>query len=81
MKFLSHVSKSVRGTRHHWISCTTYLKLFMSIPDVVLVFTVPPLYEKYQTQIDTHYKLAREKIAIVLAAVKARIPGAKEKTQ
>ncbi|XP_077968146.1 uncharacterized protein LOC120327072 isoform X3 [Styela clava] len=52
--------------------------LTLLIIDVILVFTVPIFYEKYQTPIDNYLGIAKSKITELTATVKAKLPGAKK---
>nr|XP_039249394.1 reticulon-3-B-like isoform X3 [Styela clava] len=52
--------------------------LTLLIIDVILVFTVPIFYEKYQTPIDNYLGIAKSKITELTATVKAKLPRAKK---
>ncbi|XP_076803732.1 uncharacterized protein LOC143447488 isoform X2 [Clavelina lepadiformis] len=55
--------------------------LTLLIIDVVLAFTLPPFYEKYQEPIDEYYGKAKSKIDEITALIRSKIPGSKAKTQ
>lgn len=64
-----------------WRFSRLYKYHFIFCLDVIILFTVPPVYEKYQSQIDGYCGLAKDKVNAVVSAVKAKLPGKKEKAQ
>jgi len=55
--------------------------LSLLILSVVVGFTAPPVYKKYETEINQHIDLATKKAAMTLNQIKSKIPGRKAKTQ
>ncbi|KAJ8008112.1 hypothetical protein DPEC_G00101380 [Dallia pectoralis] len=42
----------------------------------ILLFTVPPFYEKYKTQIDHYIEIARTQVNTTMAKLREKLPGA-----
>jgi len=55
--------------------------LSLLILSVVVGFTAPPVYKKYETEINQHIDLATKKATMTLNQIKSKIPGRKAKTQ
>ncbi|XP_076841790.1 reticulon-1a isoform X3 [Brachyhypopomus gauderio] len=48
---------------------------------VVSMFTMPVVYEKYQTQIDQYLGLVRTQVNSVMGKIREKVPGAKRKEE
>ncbi|XP_036405583.1 reticulon-1-like isoform X1 [Megalops cyprinoides] len=55
--------------------------LTLLILAVVSMFSVPVVYEKYQTQIDQYLGLVRTHVSCVVAKIQEKVPGAKRKAE
>ncbi|XP_030069717.1 reticulon-1 isoform X1 [Microcaecilia unicolor] len=55
--------------------------LTLLIMAVVSMFSLPAVYDKYQTQIDQYLGLVRTHMNTVVAKIQAKIPGAKRRTE
>nr|XP_033807953.1 reticulon-1 isoform X2 [Geotrypetes seraphini] len=55
--------------------------LTLLIMVVVSMFSLPAVYDKYQTQIDQYLGLVRTHMNTVMAKIQAKIPGAKRRTE
>ncbi|RXN17598.1 reticulon-1-like isoform X1 [Labeo rohita] len=53
--------------------------LTLLILAVVSMFTVPLVYEKYQTQIDQYLGLVRTQVNSIMGKIREKVPGAKKK--
>ncbi|XP_052007019.1 reticulon-1a isoform X1 [Xyrauchen texanus] len=53
--------------------------LTLLILAVVSMFTVPIVYEKYQTQIDQYLGLVRSNVNLMMGKIREKVPGAKKK--
>ncbi|XP_058652267.1 reticulon-1a isoform X5 [Onychostoma macrolepis] len=53
--------------------------LTLFILAVVSMFTVPLVYEKYQTQIDQYLGLVRTQVNSIMGKIREKVPGAKKK--
>ncbi|XP_051504407.1 reticulon-1-like isoform X1 [Myxocyprinus asiaticus] len=53
--------------------------LTLLILAVVSMFTVPVVYEKYQTQIDQYLGLVRSNVNSIMGKIRDKVPGAKKK--
>ncbi|KAH9507209.1 Reticulon-4 [Bulinus truncatus] len=53
--------------------------MFLIILDVVLIFTVPKVYEKYQVQIDNYVGLAKAQVNNVINVIQSKLPFLKKK--
>ncbi|XP_028973296.2 reticulon-3 isoform X3 [Esox lucius] len=47
----------------------------------ILLFTVPPFYEKYKTQIDHYIGIARTQVNTTMAKLQEKLPGAIKRTK
>ncbi|XP_026886315.2 reticulon-1a isoform X2 [Electrophorus electricus] len=48
---------------------------------VVSMFTMPVVYEKYQTQIDQYLGLVRTQVNSIMGKIREKVPGAKRKNE
>lgn len=55
--------------------------LSLLILSVIVGFTAPPVYKKYETEINQHVGVAMKKVTQVVNQIKSKIPGKKAKTQ
>jgi hypothetical protein len=55
--------------------------LSLLIVGVIAAFTAPPLYKKYETEINQHLGVVMKKLNQVVAQIKSKIPGQKPKVQ
>jgi len=55
--------------------------LSLLILSVIVGFTAPPVYKKYETEINQHVGVAMKKVSQVVNQIKSKIPGKKAKTQ
>jgi len=55
--------------------------LSLLILNVIIGFTAPPVYKKYETEINQHVGVAMKKVTQVVNQIKSKIPGKKAKTQ
>ncbi|XDV50466.1 hypothetical protein PO909_019521 [Leuciscus waleckii] len=53
--------------------------LTLLILAVVSMFSVPVVYEKYQTQIDQYFGLVRTQVNSIMGKIREKVPGAKKK--
>ncbi|MFV1134980.1 reticulon family protein, partial [Klebsiella pneumoniae] len=53
--------------------------LTLLILAVISMFSVPVVYEKYQTQIDQYLGLVRTQVNSVMGKIREKVPGAKKK--
>ncbi|KAM8921179.1 reticulon-1 isoform 1-T1 [Pelodytes ibericus] len=53
--------------------------LTLLIMAVVSIFSLPAVYDKYQTQIDQYLGLVRTNMNTIMAKIQAKIPGTKQK--
>ncbi|XP_042565607.1 reticulon-1a isoform X2 [Clupea harengus] len=55
--------------------------LTLLILAVVTMFTLPVVYEKYQTQIDHCLGMVKTNVQLILAKIKSKVPGARTKNE
>merc|ERR1719370_2539312 len=55
--------------------------LSLIIVGVIAAFTAPPLYKKYNVEINQHVGCAMKKLNQIISQVKSKIPGQKPKVQ
>jgi hypothetical protein len=55
--------------------------LSLVIVGVIAAFTAPPLYKKYETEINQQVGVVMKKLNQVVSQVKSKIPGQKPKVQ